>query len=163
MSDFLTAIYPYIPIELSNKVLSSLIDVSIALFGFAGLISVFIFRNLLTTKGNLQREKLDVDFKLLQFEAQPLDTPHGLEARRRCKNRIKEINNDLARNKEQLESASVLSFASLGIAFVCILMNIYTFGAVGNKGLHFLNLTILLSLFFVWLDCVFKLIRTVIK
>lgn len=174
VSYFLTSYYPYIPIDLSNRVLSSLIDVSIALFGFVGLILVFTFRNLLTTKGDLQKEKFEISLKTTQFDLQKasklLHAGSGLllmtfeeEAIKKCDVRIEEIDDDLTRNENQIKDASFLSFASLGIAFVCILMNVWTFGAVGNEGLHFFNLTVLLSLFFLWLDFVFKLIRTVIR
>ena len=175
VSYFLASYYPYIPVALSNRVLSSLIDVSIALFGFVGLILVFTFRNLLTTKGQLEKERFETQSKLGELEVLKMNASGGRgeyfgamvpkieESIENCNKRIEKIDDDLAHNKKQIEKASFLSFASLGIAFVCILMNIWTFGAVGNEGLHFLNLTILLSLFFLWLDFIFELIRTVIK
>lgn len=173
VSYFLISYYPYIPVDLSNRVLSSLIDVFIALFGFVGLILVFSFRTLLTTKGDSQREKFEIGLRRSQFDLQKasrllhaggdlLLMAFEEEAIKKCDVRIKEINNDLARNKKQIEEASFLGFASLGIAFACILMCVWTFGAVGNEGLHFFTLTFLLSLFFLWLDFIFNLIRTVI-
>jgi len=174
VSFFLASDFPFILVELSNRVLSSLIDVSIALFGFVGLILVFTFRNLLTTKGDLQRERFEINLKKTQFDLQKaskffsagfdhLLMTYEEKSIEKCDVRIEEIDDDLTRNEKQIKEASSLGFASLGIAFVCILMNIWTFGAVGDEGLHFFNLTMLLSLLFLWLDFVFKLIRTVIK
>ncbi len=44
-------------------------DVFIALFGFIGLILVFTFRNLLATKGQLEKETIETSLKIpeLQF------------------------------------------------------------------------------------------------
>jgi len=174
ISYFLTSTYPYIPVDLSNQVLSSLIDVSIALFGFVGLILVFTLRNLLTTKGNLQREKLDTDLKIsqLEFKSIALETATeiyvktigGLESTiEKCRKRLEEINDGITHNEKQIKKAPFLNFASLGVAFVCILMSVWTFGAVGDEGLHLFNFTLLISLFFLCLDFVFKVIETNFK
>ena len=166
--------YPLIPVELSNRILSSTLDVSIALFGFAGLILVFTFRNLLTTKGDLQKERFEISLKMSQFDVLKISKlPGGSmgayemifagEAQKKCEVRTEEIDDELARNKMQIERASFLGFGSLGIAFVCILVNVGYFGLVRSEGMNFLNLTILLSLFFLWLDFILSLVRTVIR
>lgn len=166
----MSAEYPFIiPAEQSNRVLDSLLDVFIALFGFVGLILVFTFRNLLTTKGNLKRERLDVDLKISQLKVQSLAARGGREleylqaAKGKCVERIKEIGDGLARNKKHIGKASYLGFMSLGIAVVCVLMDVWAFTAVTKEGLHFGNIVLLLSLLFLTLDLTFSLIRTAIK
>jgi len=166
--------YPYIPVDLSNRVLSSLIDVSIALFGFVGLILVFTFRNLLTTKGNLQRERLDTDLRMSQFRIQSWEVMmHGVSSKMvgkdlktaiaKCGKRIKEIDDDLAHNKEQIKKASYHGLMSVGFAVVCILTSVWLFGAVTNEGLYLINLVVLLSFFFVCVDSILNVIDTVIR
>ncbi|MFQ5822329.1 MAG: hypothetical protein ACE5I5_20330 [Candidatus Heimdallarchaeota archaeon] len=171
---FLTSpYYPYIiPAELSNRMLSSLIDVFIALFGFVGLIFVFTLRNLLTTKGNLQREKFDTDLTKTQFDRQLLSSLIGTDAYamnrlmsiiEKCEKRLEEINDGIAHNKEQIDDALFLGFMSLGFAVTCILMNIWAFGAIGNEGLYFTNLAILIIPFFLCIDFIGLVVRAVIE
>lgn len=175
LSYFLSSlVHPFfIPVDLSNQILGSLIDVFVALFGFVGLILVFAFRNLLTTKGNLQKEKLDTDLKISQLEYQDLDrklhVPLNKEiernlasAKEKCVKRSEEINDELISNKKQMKAASYLGRWSLALALACVLMNVLAFGFVTYEGLHFFTIAILLSLLFIWLDVTFVSIRTVI-
>ena len=161
-----------IPANLSNQSLSLLIDVFIALFGFVGLILVFILGNLLATKRELEKEKFETHIKLAELEMQALgrgglqlERSRGLleEASKTIKTRLNQIDNNLDHNGDQINKASSYGTMAIGSSVVCIFIDIWAFGAITEGGLHFLNITLLLSFFFLCLDFTFQGIRTVIR
>lgn len=154
---------------MADKVLTSLIDVSIALFGFVGLILVFTLRNLLSTKGSLQKEKFDSDLRKMELDHQFLPTVMrqdtlGLgrvqEFSELYENRSKDIEEKLKQNEKQIKNALYYGVLSLGFSISCTLLSIWAFGAVSNA-LHFLHITLPILLFFMCINCIFMTIRTV--
>ncbi len=159
----------YIPTNVANQVLSSLIDVSIALFGFVGLILVFTLRNLLTTKGNLQKEKFNSSITKIHYDRQLLPTllydknalGHSMEAIEKYEQRLEEIDKSISHNKKQINDALFFGVVAIGFAVSCTFMSILAFGAISN-GLHFLHLALPFSLFFMCFDFIVVAIKTVI-
>lgn len=164
--------------DLSKLLLSSLIDVFIALFGFVGLILVFIFEILLRAKEQLEKERFEVVSKRREFEVQmALEFEKALilkgsqttdlvkQVRKNLDDRINEVGNRLTSNKKQIRDALFSGTMAIGTAVTCILMNIWAFGDIINEveGIHFFDITLLLSLFFLCVDFIFQGIKTVIS
>jgi len=80
-----------------------------------------------------------------------------------CNERVKEIDTNLTRNKIRIDEALFFGIMAIGSAVTCVLLNILAFGAITNKGLHVVNMTLLVFLFFMCIDFILKAIGTVIR
>lgn len=145
----------YITVEKAERVLNALNDIFIALFGFVGLIIVFVYGTFLTEKGHLERIRLETNLKRLEIKRQSRGAALRSPSKRAYKEslesydkELKEIGNKIDQNKDKIKKASFYGVMSMGLSISSLIYLLFVYGLLNESGIHFFHLFILFLLFF---------------
>lgn len=158
---------------LSNYNIINVIDVQdfvntikeyfIELFGFVGLILVFIYGYLLNTKSELEKHKTELEMKRL-------DVVYHTSYRRSADNirqievMIDNVSEQITSNNSKIKKVTLYGAISLIIPFTGLISTLFEkFIIVNVEGIHILQITVYIGLLWICFLNVLLTLNTVIK
>jgi len=159
----------FISSEITNKILDLLNDVFIGLFGFVGLIIVFVYGNLLTEKRQLEKSEMETNFKFIELRQQITPLKGSIKQQAYTEfstdilSHLQKFDKELKDNSNRIHKALIYGVLAIGFSVVCIVTNVIAFGTITEKGLHYAIILMLIYFFFLCILFTNMTIRIVIK
>jgi magnesium-transporting ATPase (P-type) len=144
----------YIPEGNASSIISTIIDLYVALLGFWGIILVYLLTTLREAKQSIMRQKFEVEMAELKLEAESLGGKNPKAIPRmgifleKYKNRTNQIDEEFKQLVIQTFSVSVAAIVIVAYLFAGIFASIHTIGLITEKGLYFFDFFWILLLLF---------------